>query len=66
MNQERFKKFAYQLFSIDSPSGFTKHAIDFLEKEANDLGFKTSRNQKGNLLAKTMIIGLGLVLTPIL
>ena len=33
MNQERFKKFAYQLFSIDSPSGFTKHAIDFLEKE---------------------------------
>ena len=49
MNQERFKKFAYQLFSIDSPSGFTKHAIDFLEKEANDLGFKTSRNQKGNL-----------------
>lgn len=49
MNQERFKKFAYQLYSIDSPSGYTKKAIDFLEHEASALGFKTSRNQKGNL-----------------
>ena len=49
MNQQRFKKFAYQLYGIDSPSGYTKKAIAFLEEEAKALGFETSRNQKGNL-----------------
>lgn len=49
MNKERFKEFAYELYSIDSPSGYTKKAIDFLENKAKSLGFETSRNQKGNL-----------------
>lgn len=49
MNKERFKKFAYELYAIDSPSGYTKKAIDFLDNHAKALGFTTSRNQKGNL-----------------
>ena len=49
MNKERFKEFAYELYAIDSPSGYTKKAIEFLEKKAKSLGFETSRNQKGNL-----------------
>lgn len=49
MNKERLKNFAYQLYAIDSPSGFTKNAINFLEEYANNLGYKTSRNHKGNL-----------------
>lgn len=49
MNKERFKEFAYDLYAIDSPSGFTKKAIDFLDNKAKALGFETSRNQKGNL-----------------
>lgn len=49
MKKERFVDFAKKLYAIDSPSGFTKKAIDFLEKEANQWGYTTSRNQKGNL-----------------
>lgn len=49
MNKERFKEFAYELYAIDSPSGYTKKAIEFLENKAKSLGFETSRNQKGNL-----------------
>ena len=49
MNKVRFKEFAYKLYAIDSPSGYTKNAINFLEEEAKKLGFETSRNQKGNL-----------------
>lgn len=49
MNKDRFKEFAHRLYAIDSPSGYTKKAIDFLEEEAKNLGFETSKNQKGNL-----------------
>ena len=49
MNKDRFKEFAYELYAIDSPSGYTKKAIEFLENKAKSLGFETSRNQKGNL-----------------
>ena len=34
---------------IDSPSGYTKNVIDFCEKEAHALGFKTTKTNKGNL-----------------
>ena len=37
------------IMAIDSPSGYTKDIIDFLEKEAIDLGFKTKKTNKGNL-----------------
>lgn len=49
MNINRFKDFAYALYQIDSPSGYTRKAVDFLESHANQLGYTTSRNQKGNL-----------------
>lgn len=41
---------AKEILAIDSPSGFCKNVINFTEKKANDLGYKTSRNEKGNLL----------------
>lgn len=40
---------ASKLLSIDSPSGYTQHAISFLQEEAKKLGYPTSRNEKGNL-----------------
>lgn len=49
MNQQRFISFAKELYAIDSPSGYTKYAIQFLEEKAKSLGFETSRNEKGNL-----------------
>ena len=49
MDNNKFKEFAYQLYAIDSPSGYTKNAINFLEEKAKEMGFETSRNQKGNL-----------------
>ena len=42
--------FAQKLLAIDSPSGYTHHAIAFLKKEAQTLGYKTALNEKGNLL----------------
>ena len=35
------------LVNIPSPSGFTKQAIEYVEKEAADLGFETKRLRKG-------------------
>lgn len=50
MNKEYVLKFAKDLLSIDSPSGYTKEAISFVEKEAKALGYETKKSQKGNLL----------------
>ncbi|MGL5977447.1 MAG: M42 family metallopeptidase [Erysipelotrichaceae bacterium] len=44
------KQLAESLLNIDSPTGFTQQAIAFLEDEATKLGYKTQRNQKGNLM----------------
>lgn len=41
---------AKQILNIDSPTGYTKRAIDFMDEEAKKLGYTTGRNQKGNLL----------------
>ena len=41
-----------QIFDVPSPSGFTHHAIDFLDDYISKLGYKTSRNQKGNLIVE--------------
>lgn len=41
---------AKELLSIDSPTGYTKQAIDYVNKEACQLGYKTERTKKGNLL----------------
>lgn len=50
MNKKYVLNFAEQLLSMDSPTGYTKHAIDFVRAEAEKLGFETEKNQKGNLL----------------
>lgn len=50
IEKEAFQSFAKELLSIDSPSGYTHNAIAFLEEKIQALGYKTSRNQKGNLL----------------
>lgn len=42
--------FAKRLLAIDSPTGYCKEAIAFVEAEAKSLGFVTTKNEKGNLL----------------
>lgn len=50
MNKEYVLKFAKALLGIDSPSGYTKKAIHFVEEEAKSLGYETELSEKGNLL----------------
>lgn len=42
--------FAKRLLEIDSPTGYCMQAATFVEAEAATLGFKTSRDEKGNVL----------------
>lgn len=42
--------FASRLLGTDSPTGYTKKAIDLVVDEAAALGYQTKRNNKGNLL----------------
>lgn len=39
-----------RIFNIDSPTGYTKNIIDYLEEEVKQLGYSTERNKKGNLI----------------
>lgn len=39
-----------QLFNIDSPTGYTKNVIAFLEDYLNKIGYQTTKNKKGNLI----------------
>ncbi len=41
-----------ELIEIDSPSGFTHNAIDFLDEQFNKYGFKTRRSRKGALICR--------------
>ena len=53
MNQDERREllaFAQRLLSIDSPSGYTMHAMQFLQEEAEKLGFSCVRSVKGNLM----------------
>ena len=49
MMNEYMIKTLKEIMAIDSPSGYTKNVIDYCEKEAHALGFKTSKTNKGNL-----------------
>lgn len=42
-------EFAKKILAIDSPTGFCKNVIDYVENEAKTLGYETKRNEKGNL-----------------
>lgn len=50
MDKNYVLNIAEKVLSIDSPSGYTKHVIDFLQKEAQTLGYDTQLNAKGNLM----------------
>lgn len=39
-----------KIFNIDSPTGYTKDIIDYLDEVVKDLGYPTERNKKGNLV----------------
>ncbi len=39
-----------KIFNIDSPTGYTKNAIDYLDSFIQELGYSTERNKKGNLI----------------
>ncbi|HJC37146.1 MAG TPA: M42 family metallopeptidase [Candidatus Merdibacter merdavium] len=55
MNQDERKAlldFAQKLLSIDSPSGYTMQAMQFLQKEAEEMGFACTRSVKGNLMVR--------------
>ncbi|TDW16312.1 putative aminopeptidase FrvX [Breznakia blatticola] len=49
-NKDYVLRIAKELLSIDSPTGYTNKAIEYLEKEVNALGYTYSRNAKGNLI----------------
>lgn len=50
INKQETFEFLTQLLNIDSPTGYTKNAIQFLSEETQKLGFKQELNQKGNLI----------------
>ncbi len=39
-----------KIMAIDSPSGYCKNVVEFLKSEAKQLGYRTTQNEKGNLL----------------
>lgn len=49
-NEEFVWDCAKNLFSIDSPTGYEKNALNYVEKLAKEMGYSTSRLQKGNLI----------------
>ena len=49
-NQEKTISFLTDLLSINSPTGYTHHAIAFLKESIEALGYSTETTPKGNLL----------------
>ncbi len=47
-NKEYILDLGKQILEIDSPTGFCKNAVDFVEKECKTLGYDFSRTKKGN------------------
>lgn len=50
MEKEYFISLTKQVFNIDSPSGYTKNIIKFLEEECEKYGYSYERTAKGNLI----------------
>ena len=49
INEKYVLDTAKELFSIDSPTGYEKNAIDYIKNKVQEMGYSTSRSQKGNL-----------------
>jgi len=47
--KEDFFDFAKDIFNIDSPSGYCKEVISYVENKVNKLGYQTQKTNKGNL-----------------
>lgn len=52
MNKKYIENFLKAILAIDSPTGYTRKAADFLEKEAKKMGYKTWVTQKGNVVVE--------------
>lgn len=50
LSQKNTFEFLTTLLNIDSPSSYTKNAIDFLEQEVKKLGYAFEKTNKGNLV----------------
>lgn len=50
--KETTVSFLKELLSINSPTGYTKNAIDFLRERIEALGYETKTTPKGNLLVE--------------
>lgn len=48
--EEFFKENIFNLMSIDSPSGFTKKAGDYIYQTASSMGFEVYKNNLGNII----------------
>lgn len=42
--------FAKEILNIDSPTGYCKNVIAYAKEKAEEMGYRTSKNEKGNLL----------------
>lgn len=51
-NKEETLSFLTELLSINSPSGYTKNATNFLQKTLEEFGYKTDETPKGNVIVK--------------
>src|SRR5690625_2269733 len=51
-NKEETVSLLVELFSINSPTGYTKNAVDFLRKTIEKIGHKTETTPKGNLIVQ--------------
>lgn len=45
-------KLLEDIINIDSPTGYSSNVINYLEKVVSELGFKSYKNQKGNLIVE--------------
>ena len=50
MNAQILAEYAKTLLNIDSPTGYTRLAIDWIEQQVRSLGYASYRNAKGNLI----------------
>ena len=52
MNEQILAEYAKTLLNIDSPTGYTRLAIDWIEQQVRSLGYASYRNAKGNLIVE--------------
>ncbi len=52
MNEQILAEYAKTLLNIDSPTGYTQPAIDWIEQQVRSLGYASYRNAKGNLIVE--------------